>query len=86
MMLQNVRETTARTVSDHDSVGRLIGIVAAAALTQAFFRQSLRFDLDWNDWIGYAVGMAASGSPSIILRLIQAKYGKSDNEKKEATP
>lgn len=71
---------TIRTVSDHDAVGRLLSIVTGAALTWAFVKQSLRFDMAWDDWIGYAVGMAAASSPSLVLKLIQMKYGvKSEN-------
>lgn len=74
-----------RVVSDHDAVGRLLSLVTAAALTQAFLRQSLRFDLTWDDWIGYALGMAAASSPALVLRLIQAKYGvKAENGKEAA--
>lgn len=94
-MLQGVRDgassvghAAGRTVSDHDSLGRLLSVVTAAALTQAFIRQSFRFDLDWNDWIGYAIGMAAASSPSLVLKLIQAKYGINGaaTPKKEPTP
>lgn len=49
--------------------------MTAFVLTQAFVRQSIRFDMGWDDWIGYAAGMAIAGSPALMLTFIRAKYG-----------
>lgn len=77
----------ARTTwSDHDtghfSLLRFIPVVTCAVLTYGFMKNSLKFDLGFDDYLGYALSMAAASSPALMGKWLALKFGKPAEEAK----
>jgi len=71
---------------DHDtgqfSLLRFIPVVTCTFLSYAFAKNSLKFDLAWDDYMGYALSMASASSPALMGKWLALKFGKPAEEAK----
>ncbi len=69
--------TTDHATGDF-SLNHLVTIVTMGILSAAFMKNAVKFDLTWDDYVGYAVAMAMSASPALMAKFLGLKFGKPD--------
>lgn len=67
-------------VRDHNtgefSLNHLVTLVTMGILSAAFIKNSVKFALSWDDYMGYAAAMACSASPALMAKFLGLKFGK----------
>ena len=73
------RETSQLWRDPHEgerlSIQRLISLIAALTLSVAFGKNAWMYELDFVQYIGYAVGMAFSASPALVSKFLGLRFG-----------
>lgn len=52
--------------------------VGAAVLSAAFIRVAWARGLTWDDYIGYAIGLAIMTTPALSAKIVGLRYGRPD--------
>lgn len=63
------------------SLNHLVTLVTMGILSAAFIKNSMKFDLTWDDYLGYAAAMACSASPALMAKFLGLKFGKTEETK-----
>ncbi len=58
------------------SLAKTISLVAAVHLSVGFTKEAFARGLAWDDYLGYAVGMAMSASPTLAASVVSLRYGQ----------
>lgn len=73
------RETTQLWRDPHEggklSLQRCISLLSAVTLSVAFAKNAWMYELDFMQYVGYALGMAFSASPALAGKFLALKFG-----------
>ncbi len=61
------------------SLTKAASILAVVTMSIVFWKNSVGRNIDWMDFVGYAVGMSLAPSPALVSKFIGVRWGGTVN-------